>query len=120
MRNGRIELASLSSELMVVTFFLVVAATGCFTGNTPTALAAAAVVRKLRRLRDIKLEDIAILRVWKSELRVRLPLRPADCGHGRAGAPYLVDESNRMPCQAHQIAGERQKRTNGRAAALHR
>jgi hypothetical protein len=115
MRNGRIELVSLSSELMVVTLPPRAASQG-----TPTALAAAAVVRKLRRLRDIKLEDIAILRVWKSELRVRLPLRPADCGHGRAGAPYLVDGANRMPCQAHQIAGERQKRTNGRAAALHR
>jgi hypothetical protein len=50
---------------------LLVAASS-FPGSRPTALAAAEVARKLRRLGDNNMEDIAILLVWKSELAVRL------------------------------------------------
>jgi hypothetical protein len=50
----------------------VVVAASSFRGSRPTALAAAEMARKLRRLGDNNIEDIAILLAWKSELGVRL------------------------------------------------
>jgi hypothetical protein len=56
---------------MVFTFSVVLAASS-FTGNTPVALAAAAVARKLRRLGDNNMEDMVILLARKGELGVRM------------------------------------------------